>query len=258
MPKITIKCNSETFCNFKDLVDFQGDLKIRTEQDVEKIKSSLKKHGFSFPFYIWESEGKKYVLDGHGRLEALKSLESEGYEIPELPAVYVNCKSKSDAKDLLLRLNSQYGKMNKGSVLSFIDNDFSVLSEDFALPLGEIAFIDEFKKIDFLGSTEPPKVSPTTSAPNPVVNEMPLDEGADNTQFNFATQETGEQPTSYHYEEPIMVEKPKPTSYLFRLKDLKFETTVAEYQKFKNFMQQYADFYKTTTGAINELFKRIS
>ena len=64
-------------------------------------------------------------------MSALRELSNQGYYIPELPVVYINCENDKQAKDLLLRLNSQYGSMTKESVLDFIgdlDLDLSCYS----------------------------------------------------------------------------------------------------------------------------------
>jgi len=114
-------------------------LKERTDEDYEKIKNSIVKFGFSFPFFCWQNNGVNNILDGHGRLETLKRMKEEGYEIPELPVTYVKADSEKDAKDLLLRLNSNYGRMNRESVLDFIgDYDFDM--SNYELPSEVITF----------------------------------------------------------------------------------------------------------------------
>jgi DNA modification methylase len=62
-----------------------------------------------------------------------------------LPVVYIQAKDKKEAKQKLLRLNSQYGKMTKESVLEF--------AEDIDLNFDEIALPDTV--IDFTDATEP-------------------------------------------------------------------------------------------------------
>lgn len=72
-------------------------------------------------------------------------MQNDGVEIPPLPVIYVNCKDEKDAKDLLLRLNSQYGHMTKESVLNFIgDYDFNL--DNFQLPETDIDFHFEEEK----------------------------------------------------------------------------------------------------------------
>ncbi len=147
--KDTIKINCETkdFIKFEDLTEFQGNLKDRSDEDVDKIVKSIKKYGFSFPFFVWKQREINYLLDGHGRYKALKKLDSLGYFFPPLPVVYVDCKDEQSARDLLLRLNSHYGKMTKESVLEFI-GDYDVNLSDFELPCGTIDLKNDID-IDF-------------------------------------------------------------------------------------------------------------
>lgn len=141
---IKITCETKDSLLLKDLTEFQGELKARDEKDVDKIVKSIKKYGFSFPFFVWKHNKINHVLDGHGRLKALHKLDDLGFEIPELPVVYVQCKDEESAKDLLLRLNSSYGKMTKESVLEFI-GDFELDLSNFELPCGAIDFLKEDK-----------------------------------------------------------------------------------------------------------------
>ena len=113
---VKVKCDSKDFLELDDLSEFQGNLKARDDGDFEKIAKSIKKHGFSFPFFVWKKGKANWVLDGHGRLGALRRMAAEGEKVPPLPVVYVKCKDEAEAKELLLKLNSQYGKMTAESV----------------------------------------------------------------------------------------------------------------------------------------------
>ena len=141
---ISIKCETKDTMKLEDMTVLQGNLKARTDDDYAKIKKSILKYGFSFPAFIWVEKKTKtnYLIDGTGRYSALKQMQEEGYIIPELPIVYIQAKDKAEAKNKLLRLNSQYGKMSKDSVLEFasdIELDFS----EIALPDTTICFEDE-------------------------------------------------------------------------------------------------------------------
>ncbi|MCQ2589269.1 MAG: hypothetical protein MJ179_02490 [Treponema sp.] len=140
---ITIKCESKDVLNIAEMTEFQGNLKARTDIDYDKIKLSIIKYGFSFPFFIWKDEGKNYLLDGHGRFATLCKMQKDGYIIPDLPVVYVDCKDEAEAKQKLLRLNSQYGKMTSKSVLDFIGEE-EIEIEELSLPKG---FLD-FEKVE--------------------------------------------------------------------------------------------------------------
>ena len=138
---ISIKCDCKDFLKLEDMTVMQGNLKERNDTDYEKIKKSILTYSFSFPFFIWKSGKTNYLIDGHGRFATLCKMQKDGYIIPPLPVVYISCKDKKDAKQKLLRLNSQYGKMTKESVLEF--------AEDIDLNFDEIALPDT--TIDFSG-----------------------------------------------------------------------------------------------------------
>ena len=138
---ISIKCDCKDFLKLEDMTVMQGNLKERNDTDYEKIKKSILTYSFSFPFFIWKSGKTNYLIDGTGRHSCLLRMQAEGYIIPDLPVVYISCKDKKDAKQKLLRLNSQYGKMTKESVLEF--------AEDIDLNFDEIALPDT--TIDFSG-----------------------------------------------------------------------------------------------------------
>jgi len=103
------------------MTEFQGELKERTPEDYEKITNSIYKHGIAFPFFVWKSVRKKYILDGHGRSEALRLAKENGVKIPPLPVVYIKAKNAEIAKNLLLRLNSRYGTITVQGIQSFIE-----------------------------------------------------------------------------------------------------------------------------------------
>ena len=69
-----VKCKTNDTLELSQLVEFQGNLKERTDGDFEKIAKSIKKHGFAFPFFVWKHDGINHVLDGHGRIGALKRI----------------------------------------------------------------------------------------------------------------------------------------------------------------------------------------
>lgn len=146
--KIEINCTGSDTIQLHELTEFQGELKERSAGDVEKIIKSIKKHGFSFPFFVWKNDGKNNVLDGHGRIKALQQMAAAGEEIPPLPCVYISAKNEAEAKEKLLKLNSQYGHMTADSVAAFL-GDIKIDFEEIALPSGVIDFITESTAEDF-------------------------------------------------------------------------------------------------------------
>ena len=134
---IRITCETLHTLALEELTEFQGGLKIRDESDIEKIRKSITDYGFATPFFIWRNDATNYVLDGHGRVKALKAMQQAGEIIPPLPVVYVDCKDESAARNLLLRINSTYGLMTADSVRDFI-KDLNIAIEDIRLPCGTI------------------------------------------------------------------------------------------------------------------------
>ena len=155
---ISIKCETSEKLEIAEMTEMQGGLKERTDIDYDKIKLSICKFGFSFPFFIWKSGNKNYLIDGHGRFATLCKMQKDGYIIPPLPVVYIQCKNKAEAKQKLLRLNSQYGKMTKESVLEFAE-DIDLNFDEIALPDTVIDFTDQSGEIvETEGDDEAPEV----------------------------------------------------------------------------------------------------
>lgn len=151
---IEINCTGSDTIQLHELTEFQGELKERSAGDVEKIIKSIKKHGFSFPFFVWKNDGKNNVLDGHGRLMALQQMAAAGEKIPALPCVYISAKDEAEAKEKLLKLNSQYGHMTAESVAAFL-GDIKIDFDELALPDGVLD----------LGKLEPEETKDDDEAP---------------------------------------------------------------------------------------------
>ena len=154
---IKIKCKTEDTLQLSELTEFQGNLKARDDTDFEKIERSIKKHGFSFPFFVWKKGKINYCLDGHGRIGALQRMVASGEKLPPLPVVYVSCKDEADAKELLLKLNSQYGHMTADSVREFL-GDLQIDLADLALPEGILDLSLNTEDQETKGDDETPEV----------------------------------------------------------------------------------------------------
>jgi hypothetical protein len=121
MSEIRIECKGADVLPLDAIEEFQGNLKKRTKSDIQKIITSIEKYGFSFPFFVWNGDGHNRCLDGHGRIQALSEMRKNGVDLPLFPVSYVEAKTEGEARQKLLRLNSQYGKMSMDSVLEFAD-----------------------------------------------------------------------------------------------------------------------------------------
>ena len=154
---ISIKCETKDYLKLEDMTVMQGNLKLREDEDYEKIKKSILTYSFSFPFFIWRSGKTNYLIDGTGRHDCLLKMQEEGYLIPELPVVYIQCKNKAEAKQKLLRLNSQYGHMTRDSVLEFAE-DIDLNFDEIALPDSVIDFSESGEVAETEGDDEAPEV----------------------------------------------------------------------------------------------------
>ncbi len=123
MENIDVLNTNDKVC-IKDLVPLQGELKKRSQKDLDDLTADLLAKGQVSPFIIWEepSTKLKYILDGHGRYQAYMRMAIADSKILVLPrpAVYIKAKDLAEAKELLLHIDMRYGKMTAGGVQSFI------------------------------------------------------------------------------------------------------------------------------------------
>lgn len=145
--QIVIQCQARDSLPLDVLEEFQGNLKKRGKKEIDQIIISIEKYGFSFPFFVWNGTGHNYVLDGHGRLLALAEMRKRGVDLPLFPVVYIDAKDEAEAKQKLLRLNSNYGKMSIDSVLEF-SNGLDVVWDELSLSSGEKLEIKQNEKIE--------------------------------------------------------------------------------------------------------------
>lgn len=118
---IKINCESKDSIKLTDMVPFQGNLKKRTEQDIKELIESLSNEGLMMPFAIWVHEDKKYLLDGHGRKEALTKLAVEDASLLSVdwPCIYISAETEDDARKALLQITSSYGKVTRSGYKQF-------------------------------------------------------------------------------------------------------------------------------------------
>jgi hypothetical protein len=139
---VEIQCRGADVLPLDAITDFQGTLKKRGKKEIDAIIKSIERFGFSFPFFIWNGTGDNYCLDGHGRIQALAEMRRQGVSLPMFPVVYVDAVDESEAKQKLLRLNSQYGQMTIDSVMEFTGG-MEMQWDELALPAGALSFISE-------------------------------------------------------------------------------------------------------------------
>lgn len=128
MKTIAVRCSAAVNLELSDLTPLQGTLKELSDTNFEKLKRSILKHGITFPFFVWQSDGRNYILDGTQRDRVLGRMEEEGYEIPPLPCALIQAKDRKEAAEKILLISSQYGKMTNDSLQGFLsDNELDLL-----------------------------------------------------------------------------------------------------------------------------------
>ena len=131
--QIRVTCRGADSLPIDAIVEFQGALKTITQDNLDKLKRSILRHGFTAPFFVWAS-ADNHLIDGHQRLKALLALRQEGYDMPLLPVVYIDADSEEHAKEKLLYISSQYGE--------FTSEGFAEFTENFDLDMSDIRLTD--------------------------------------------------------------------------------------------------------------------
>lgn len=123
---IKINCTAPEQVRLHCLTPFQGELKKRTPQDIEALSTSLLEEGMMMPFAVWttkdeEGNEKRYLLDGHGRLEALIRLSMRDPSLleQEFPCLSIEAEDVDSARKALCQITSMYGRINKKGVVAF-------------------------------------------------------------------------------------------------------------------------------------------
>lgn len=147
MEKIRITCRAADSLPIDSIIEFQGKLKKITKTNMEKLKKSILKNGFTAPIFIWQDAGDNKILDGHQRLATLIKMRQEGFDIPLLPVAYIEANDETEARRKLLAITSQYGEFDALELADWLDE----LDDDIR---DTLRFVDEEMIIDTSGPIE--------------------------------------------------------------------------------------------------------
>jgi hypothetical protein len=137
MQTIEIRCKAAVNLNLHNLTPLQGGLKELSSASFQKLKQSILRHGITFPFFVWQSDGSNYILDGTQRDRVLLKLVAAGYQCPPLPCALIEAKDRKEAAEKILLISSQYGRMTEESLDEFLaqnDLSFLQLANELELP----------------------------------------------------------------------------------------------------------------------------
>ena len=99
-----------------DALPVQGDLKVLSQENYDKLKKSIEDDGFYLPIFVWQHDGDFYLLDGHSRQ---KVMEKEGWDV-EVPYVAVEAEDYDEARRKILYISSQYGVITEDGFNDFV------------------------------------------------------------------------------------------------------------------------------------------
>jgi hypothetical protein len=157
MGEIRVTCKTADSLPYEQIELLQGELKERSDDQIDKICRSVIKHGWAFPEFIWKNQGHNYCLDGHGRQAAIPHLIGMGYTIPEIPVVYIEAKNREEAKELLLKCTSRYGNVVIDGFLLFTQGLEFDLSELDIPGISDIILQENFDMGDFFDAEFKPE-----------------------------------------------------------------------------------------------------
>ena len=115
-----------------DITPYEKNAKIHTEVQIEQIKKSIEEFGMNDPIAVWGD--KNTIVEGHGRLEALKQL---GYT--EVDCIRLDHLTDEERKAYTLAHNKI--NMNTGFDIDLLDEDLDSIEdidmEDFGFDLDD-------------------------------------------------------------------------------------------------------------------------
>lgn len=127
---IQIKCKTGYSLPLKDFRLYSGKLKKHSMLEIERIVDSIINDGFLFPISVMKIEDKNYIVDGEATYKALCELEDRGFELPEIPIVYIE---SDNIKKVILIGTSTNHCVTETSLKEFIkDTEIELKSFGFS------------------------------------------------------------------------------------------------------------------------------
>ncbi len=135
-----------------DLKPYDKNAKIHTKEQVEQIKKSIEEFGMNDPIAVWGKEN--LIVEGHGRLEALKEL---GYD--EVECIRLDHLTDEERKAYTLVHNKL--TMNTDFDFELLDNELETIED---IDMSEYGFdlnleLEEIDETDLDDEREKQKVN---------------------------------------------------------------------------------------------------
>lgn len=157
--------NNLPMCPITELTSTQGDLKFLSKINYDKLKKNIEKHGFDIPVTVWiDSQGEKWLLDGHQRKHVL---ETENWNNP-IPYLVIKAPNMKTAAERLLEITSQYGTVTQEGLDEYIAK--------FELPELETLEMINFDGVFNFSIEKAPAEDPNFESPEDKDNSKKLNE----------------------------------------------------------------------------------
>ena len=107
------------------LVEYAGNAKVHTREQVGQIVKSIEEFGFNDPIAVWTNkDGKPEIVEGHGRLMAAKELGMD-----ELPVIFLD-RMSDEQRRAYTHVHNQL-TMNTGWDVEKLEGDIEQLDFDW-------------------------------------------------------------------------------------------------------------------------------
>ena len=117
MPELEIRTEKVA-----DLVPYAGNAKLHPHEQVDQIAASIEEFGNNDPIAVWHNDaGEMEIVEGHGRLLALKKLGIE-----ECPVIYLDHLSDEQRRAYILVHNKL--TMNTGFDIAILDAELASIA----------------------------------------------------------------------------------------------------------------------------------
>ena len=117
----------------EDLKPYEKNAKLHPQEQIEQIKKSIEQFGMNDPIAVWGEEN--IIVEGHGRLEALKQLNAK-----EVPCIRLDHLTDEERKAYTLAHNKL--TMNSDFDLDMLNDE---LDEIFNIDMSDFGFDFDFE-----------------------------------------------------------------------------------------------------------------